>query len=70
MSAIRLTYLYCDGGKDCPRRDGEQEPFKIDPLPYESGHVQRQQAKQAGWVQRGSKDFCPSCAAASARTKT
>lgn len=62
MSSIKLTYLYCDGGDECPRRDGQQEPFKVDPVPDEDATLQRAQAKLSGWQQKGRKDYCPVCA--------
>jgi hypothetical protein len=63
MSAYKLTYLYCDGGNECPRGDGTSaEPFVIDPLPEETAASQREHAKAAGWIRRNGKDYCSLCA--------
>lgn len=59
MSITIETLLSCDGGVECP-----------EPGIYCDGDTREQTAEQqrktakvyAGWVQRGSKDFCPSCA--------
>ena len=69
MSAIKLTYLYCDG-ENCPRgeSDGEQ-PFKIDPLPEEGPQEQRAAAKLSGWVRSYGKDYCPLCAKTSGKVR-
>lgn len=64
MSAISLVYLYCDGGALCPREDGQQAPYKIDPLPGESAADQRSQARLYGWLwkRKEKKDYCLVCA--------
>jgi hypothetical protein len=63
MSSIRLWYLYCDG-EDCPRRDGGQQPFIIDPHPQETPAMQRAKAAGAGWTTKGRLDFCRLCSSA------
>ena len=62
MSAIRITFLYCDGGEECPREESGSVPFKIDPHPGDSAADQRAEAKGYGWTREGKKDYCPSCA--------
>lgn len=63
MSAVKVTYLYCDG-ENCPRDDSDSPsaPFNIDPTTYRNIVEQRSEAEKAGWFRRGKKDYCSVCA--------
>ena len=51
MSIVIETILFCDG---CGENGwGDERHF--------SAKYQRESNRQEGWVQRGSKDFCPNC---------
>ena len=61
MSAIRLTYLYCDG-EGCDRGAVGHEPLNIDPHPDDTAASLRADAKGHGWKRRNGKDYCGICA--------
>lgn len=61
MSAVKQTYIYCDGGPECPRQDDEQPAYTVD---FSLGNAAAQRAgfKHSGWLYRNGKDYCQACA--------
>lgn len=64
MSAVKITYVYCDGAKEglpCPT---EGHPWSADVGPGETAEYQR---GRYSWKHIGGKDYCEDCAAARAK---
>lgn len=61
MSAVKQTYIYCDGGTECPRQDEDQPAYTVD---FTDGNAAQQRSRFAdsGWIYRRGKDYCPACA--------
>ncbi len=60
MSFTNVVYLYCDGEfGECELNGGEA--YSADGG-YETIKVYKQDAKADGWIFRGNKAYCPSCA--------
>ena len=58
---LTLTYIYCDGGVDCPY-DGQ--PYDHAPHPTNTTKVQRKRAAFDEWTNDGARDYCPTCSEA------
>ncbi len=60
MSIVVETYLFCDGGAECPRdaaanADGLKQGVT-------ATEIRRQAEEHEGWVRHGRRDFCTDCA--------
>jgi hypothetical protein len=60
MSIITEVYLYCDGGKECPKDsaanvDGQKQDISAKQL-------RAKFCQDEGWVRRGRNDYCEACA--------
>lgn len=57
MSIAKQTFLYCDGGYECPMNGECLYSGSMD-----SATEQRKRASREGWVRRDGFDLCPECA--------
>ncbi len=58
MSAAKQTFIYCDGGKECP----EDGCYAHSDASNMTAAQQRVDYVLDGWLNKGSKDYCPACA--------
>jgi len=55
MSAIKQTFIYCDGDPDCCYGQHATE------LDMETAREARKWLADFGWIHRGKIDICPEC---------
>lgn len=57
MSVSKMTFIYCDGGDECPR----SECYAYSDASHFPAWKQREFYSSDDWLFKGGKDYCPDC---------